>query len=341
LRAKLLIEGDWGGWRRVFPAALFFGALIAQSLFLTGAGMSALPVFSRDGVVLAATIAVFAGIPSAAGLLLLAGIAERILRPRKISGLTVATACVFVILVVDAVFASLVFGVAGLAQVIGQHLMLVGYLLYVTFAARGRRGVPAVRFAIAGLVALAGGWVLAAPGGALRFSFPEEPTVRRTEPPHKGRILLIGLDGLGWDTMQRWRKSSDSEAGRWVLSRAYAAPLRTLSPAWSPLVWSTIATGLAPEDHGVLDYLSADFRWLARSRVSFPPSLTVLTWRKILQWIGVLKVLPVSSLDLHAHPFWEIVADGRRQVDERSYGQDSPDVADSSVSGGAGVNCMV
>ena len=68
------------------------------------------------------------------------------------------------------------------------------------------------------------------------------------------RILVIGLDGATWS----WITPLIEEGRMPVLKRLREtgvwASLETLEPTVSPAIWTTIATGRLPEDHGILGF---------------------------------------------------------------------------------------
>jgi hypothetical protein len=97
---------------------------------------------------------------------------------------------------------------------------------------------------------------LAPEAGAVQASFLSEITDHLEIPQRK--VLLLGLDGLDWDLVLPW-----VEAGRMPnLSRLMAAgtwgEMETIVPILSPLIWTTMATGVGPDVHGVLDFIETD-----------------------------------------------------------------------------------
>ncbi|HKY31538.1 MAG TPA: alkaline phosphatase family protein [Candidatus Polarisedimenticolia bacterium] len=72
------------------------------------------------------------------------------------------------------------------------------------------------------------------------------------------RILLVGLDGADWriaDPLIRQGRLPHlarlREQGAWGSARA-------MTPVLSPLLWTTIATGTTPDQHGIIDFLVPD-----------------------------------------------------------------------------------
>ena len=72
------------------------------------------------------------------------------------------------------------------------------------------------------------------------------------------KVLVLGLDGLDWDLVLPL-----VEAGRMPnLARLMGAgtwgEMETMVPMLSPLIWTTVATGVGAEVHGVLDFVEKD-----------------------------------------------------------------------------------
>jgi len=92
-----------------------------------------------------------------------------------------------------------------------------------------------------------------APGPGLSAAVPPGPG---NGPP--GRIVLIGLDGADWQIagplIDQGRLPNLARlrgGGAW-------GDLRSDSPMLSPLLWTSIATGKKPGEHGIIDFLVRD-----------------------------------------------------------------------------------
>jgi tetratricopeptide (TPR) repeat protein len=73
--------------------------------------------------------------------------------------------------------------------------------------------------------------------------------------PSLGKVLLIGWDGADWDLIRPL-----VEAGRMphlarLLERSAHGNLRSYDPMFSPLIWTTMATGKPPTEHGIADFV--------------------------------------------------------------------------------------
>ncbi|MEM7356110.1 MAG: alkaline phosphatase family protein [Acidobacteriota bacterium] len=72
------------------------------------------------------------------------------------------------------------------------------------------------------------------------------------------KVLVLGLDGLDWKLVRPWVRAGQMpnlarlmEAGTW-------GDMETLVPTLSPLIWTTMATGVAPDRHGILDFVEKE-----------------------------------------------------------------------------------
>jgi len=63
-----------------------------------------------------------------------------------------------------------------------------------------------------------------------------------------GQVVLLVLDGLGWEQLQDRRHLAPT------LSSMLGGPITSVSPSTTATALTSIATGLAPGDHGVMGY---------------------------------------------------------------------------------------
>jgi predicted AlkP superfamily phosphohydrolase/phosphomutase/Tfp pilus assembly protein PilF len=76
--------------------------------------------------------------------------------------------------------------------------------------------------------------------------------------PSGRKILLVGLDGADWQLIDPWIRQGKLPVLARLKSRSAWANLKSLQPILSPLLWTTVATGRTPEEHGVVDFLVKD-----------------------------------------------------------------------------------
>jgi Tfp pilus assembly protein PilF len=68
-------------------------------------------------------------------------------------------------------------------------------------------------------------------------------------------IVLVGIDGADWLTIDRLVARGDLPAFARLKARGRTGVMRATPPLLSPILWTTIATGRRPEDHRVLDFM--------------------------------------------------------------------------------------
>jgi len=73
--------------------------------------------------------------------------------------------------------------------------------------------------------------------------------------PSSPRVLLIGIDGADLDILDRLIAAGKLPTFARLRKEGAFGRLRSQEPLMSPIVWTTIATGRPPQDHGVLDFV--------------------------------------------------------------------------------------
>jgi predicted AlkP superfamily phosphohydrolase/phosphomutase len=68
---------------------------------------------------------------------------------------------------------------------------------------------------------------------------------------HNPKVLLIGIDGASWNLMDPLLKAGKLPNFQKLIHGGVSASLSTITPTWSPLLWTSIATGKMPEKHGI------------------------------------------------------------------------------------------
>jgi hypothetical protein len=112
--------------------------------------------------------------------------------------------------------------------------------------------VPDVPATLVALVALC----LGACGGA--------PSAPQTRPV--ARVLVVGADGLEWSVLRPLLQDGHCPNLRRLMEAGSFGKLATLDVTLSPVVWTSIATGKLPKDHGILEFLDPEGREYTSSR---------------------------------------------------------------------------
>ena len=72
------------------------------------------------------------------------------------------------------------------------------------------------------------------------------------------KVLLVGLDGADWSLIEPMMERGERPNLASLSQRGVRARLRSIQPIISPVIWTTIATGYGPDDHGVIDFTVPD-----------------------------------------------------------------------------------
>ncbi len=68
------------------------------------------------------------------------------------------------------------------------------------------------------------------------------------------RVLFVGLDGADWQLLDRFASDGTMPQLARLLAEGRSGILETEQPPLSPLLWTTMMTGVSPLAHGVLDF---------------------------------------------------------------------------------------
>lgn len=80
------------------------------------------------------------------------------------------------------------------------------------------------------------------------------------KPQPVGRVLLIGADGLEWNVLRPLLTTGRCPNLRRLIDAGSFGHLGTMTPTLSPILWTTIATGRVPEEHGIEGFQNSDLQ---------------------------------------------------------------------------------
>ncbi|MCH7548430.1 MAG: alkaline phosphatase family protein [Candidatus Krumholzibacteriota bacterium] len=72
------------------------------------------------------------------------------------------------------------------------------------------------------------------------------------------RLIVLGVDGADWLNIKPMIASGKLPNFRRLVDEGSTGALRSQEPMLSPLLWTTMATGKNPEDHGILNFTVTD-----------------------------------------------------------------------------------
>lgn len=74
----------------------------------------------------------------------------------------------------------------------------------------------------------------------------------RSTPTH---VAIFALDGADWELLHELVDDGRIPNIKALATGGTTASMQTIQPTVSPMVWTTVSTGLTPDRHGVLDYI--------------------------------------------------------------------------------------
>ncbi|HET6277799.1 MAG TPA: alkaline phosphatase family protein, partial [Candidatus Polarisedimenticolia bacterium] len=95
-----------------------------------------------------------------------------------------------------------------------------------------------------------------------------------------GRIVLIGIDGADWRVIRPLMDRGEAPNFSRIVAEGSSGVLRSMEPSASPSLWTTIATGVSPERHGIHGFVipepSGDVRPVTSSMRRVPAFWNIL-----------------------------------------------------------------
>ncbi len=107
--------------------------------------------------------------------------------------------------------------------------------------------------------------------------------------PEPGRVVVLGIDGLDPEVVDTLMSEGSMPNFAAMRREGAYGPLRSARPILSPIIWTTIATGRPPADHGIGHFVAVNEK--------------------------TGESLPVTSQMRKVKALWNIVSDAGRTVD--------------------------
>jgi predicted AlkP superfamily phosphohydrolase/phosphomutase/tetratricopeptide (TPR) repeat protein len=104
--------------------------------------------------------------------------------------------------------------------------------------------------------------------------------------PEKRKVLLIGWDAADWKVINPLLDAGKLPALAGLVERGVMGNIATLDPPMSPMLWTSIATGMRADKHGVLGFAEADTKNMGVRPVNVTSRKVKAIWN-ILQHAGL------------------------------------------------------
>src|SRR5260370_27520303 len=117
----------------------------------------------------------------------------------------------------------------------------------------------------------------------------------------KPRVLLIGWDAADWKVIRPLLHAGEMPNLARLMASGVRGNLATIYPPLSPMLWTTIATGKRPPEHGILGFTEPTEDGLSVRPISNLGRKTKALWN-ILNQNGKRSILVASWPSHPAHP---------------------------------------
>ena len=137
---------------------------------------------------------------------------------------------------------------------------------------------------------------------------PAAATLPSIEPTGQ-RMLLIGLDGASWRYLDPLMERGALPNIQRLVEKGVRGPLKTLRPALSPALWTTMVTGQRPRDHGIIGHevtrAKGDYRSLP-GMGGMARGFGLKHLQAILKRNGKIVRSPATRVERRVPAFWNI-----------------------------------
>ena len=72
------------------------------------------------------------------------------------------------------------------------------------------------------------------------------------------KVLVIGWDAGDWKVIRPLLEAGKMPTLKKMMEEGVSGNLKTLEPPFSPMLWTSIATGVRPDKHGILGFTEPD-----------------------------------------------------------------------------------
>ncbi len=134
------------------------------------------------------------------------------------------------------------------------------------------------------------------------------------------KVLLVGLDGADWGQLDQFIEAGRLPNFAKLAASGYRAPLETTRPTLSPILWTTIMSGMREDQHGIHGFTTTTLPGMncglqgVDKTARLPPKLGLGKLSEIGYGLGLLGLRPVSGCQRRALTLWNILSAAERTV---------------------------
>jgi Tfp pilus assembly protein PilF/predicted AlkP superfamily pyrophosphatase or phosphodiesterase len=134
----------------------------------------------------------------------------------------------------------------------------------------------------------------------------DEEDTRRIELAQRlgGRVVIIGSDAFDWEIYEQVSREHPMPHMEKLIAQGATGDLVSMEPLVSPMIWTTMATGVDPDIHGIIDFLMKDAETgedvpITSSMRKVPAIWNMMTrfgmTSGFIGWLGTYPAEPVSG----------------------------------------------
>jgi tetratricopeptide (TPR) repeat protein len=124
---------------------------------------------------------------------------------------------------------------------------------------------------------------------------------------HGSKVVLLGIDAMDWEIYEQVRQDVPMPNIERLKAEGATGDLLSMDPPVSPMIWTTMATGVDPDVHGIIDFLMKDPRTgedvPITSNMRKVPAIWNITTRfglssGFIGWLGSYPAEPVRGFQV-------------------------------------------
>jgi predicted AlkP superfamily phosphohydrolase/phosphomutase len=134
----------------------------------------------------------------------------------------------------------------------------------------------------------------------------------------KGKVLLLGIDAATWTVLDPMIREEQLPNFSKLVNSGVSGNLETILPTFSPILWTSIATGKEPSKHGVLDVILTKLPGMSplplMHGMNPPLHLGTSFVLAILSYSPLSQKIPFTSNQRRVKTLWNILSEYEKTV---------------------------
>lgn len=130
------------------------------------------------------------------------------------------------------------------------------------------------------------------------------------------KLILFALDAATFTVIDSMISDNRLPNLRRLIENGVRADVQTIKPTRSPIIWTTVATGKLPEEHGVWDFVLSKMPGTSftRGRFKYPNASGMKRLAGFFADISFIPNIPYTSNLRRVKAFWNILSEYDRRV---------------------------